>query len=583
MQTTSFRITEVLRRVHEKSFTIPQFQRGFTWNEGQVKLLLDSIARNYPIGSVLLLTKSKDLTLSSRDIEAVIREGYPPDDLLSGAEESHSEVFYVLDGQQRITSVARVLMNAHPEKTYYFDLRKLLDDFPREESSWIVARQRGKNDPDRKDKGRLVRADIALDAQRAEVYVSEFLEDSDEMLEAIGDKTIRRKKAAEIKSVFEAIRNYQMPAVILERDAQVESVCRVFETINSTGTRLTTFDLAVAKYFPSPDLRNKWEMTVDDYKILKEFEVGGERVLQVIALIDGGIALKSIEPSRGALLALNAGYIDRTWDIAARSLAEAYSWARAQGARISTLPNHGVIVALAALWGVLELQDAPAYRVEPDVLRRWYFCKVLQAGGRQAANYRIGRDFSELMNYANRGDIPPFEKVPLSREEIIRLSRSADVRYKALQNLLYSTVQYDLLSGDVIPKDAELEDHHIFPRRLSRSHYLDLKLLDSVANRVPVLRKSNRDSSDQEPLAYIGAQVESAMQAGTSQALQLRYDSCLLPFSVEADSPEAVFERDQFRQFVNSRASLILDRVRGVLGNSLEDQGLSEDERLNDD
>jgi uncharacterized protein with ParB-like and HNH nuclease domain len=86
MQTTTFRIAEALRRVNERSISIPQFQRPFTWRESQVKLLADSLARNYPIGSILLLAKSQQLALRSRSIEAVVRDGYPPDGVLMEAE-----------------------------------------------------------------------------------------------------------------------------------------------------------------------------------------------------------------------------------------------------------------------------------------------------------------------------------------------------------------------------------------------------------------------------------------------------------------------------------------------------------------
>lgn len=83
MQTTNLSIPEILRRAKEKSLTIPQFQRPFVWSESQVKLLIDSVSRAYPIGSLLLLTRSQKIELHARSIEAVIREGYPPEDLLS--------------------------------------------------------------------------------------------------------------------------------------------------------------------------------------------------------------------------------------------------------------------------------------------------------------------------------------------------------------------------------------------------------------------------------------------------------------------------------------------------------------------
>ena len=81
------------------------------------------------------------------------------------------------------------------------------------------------------------------------------------------------------------MRNYKVPVVMLERDSGVESVCRVFETINSTGTRLTTFDLAVARFYPQPDLRGLWADAQEEHPILKNFGVEC-RLLETIPGID---------------------------------------------------------------------------------------------------------------------------------------------------------------------------------------------------------------------------------------------------------------------------------------------------------
>lgn len=168
MQTTSFSLGELLRRAKDGSLTIPQFQRQFIWREAQVKLLIDSMSRSYPIGSLLLLDRTPDLPLASRKIEAEIRKGYSPDDNLlenpsdvqSHNREAHS---YILDGQQRTTSVARVFLNSHPEKLYYFDLRDLYERHRDGEIFWIKIRRRGKTEPDRKERNKLLRADIILD------------------------------------------------------------------------------------------------------------------------------------------------------------------------------------------------------------------------------------------------------------------------------------------------------------------------------------------------------------------------------------------------------------------------------------
>lgn len=134
-------------------------------------------------------------------------------------------------------------MNAHPKKTYYFDIKALIEDYANESSSWIVARSRGKQDPDRKEKNRLIRSDITLDQARADIYIAEYIEDSGDFAQHGKDEM--RSLAARVKGVFERLRNYQVPIVTIERDAEIESVCRIFETINSTGTRqqLSTWQL----------------------------------------------------------------------------------------------------------------------------------------------------------------------------------------------------------------------------------------------------------------------------------------------------------------------------------------------------
>ena len=346
MQTTSYSLGKLLRRAKEGSLTIPQFQRQFVWRLSQVKLLIDSISRSYPIGSLLLLDEKPDLILASRNIEAEIRDGYPPADIINNEPRTRTDVkSYILDGQQRTTSIARVFLNADPKKCYYFDLKRMFESHHEEETSWIRERRRGKTQPpDRKENNRLLRADIILDQAKADIYVSEYIEDSGDFPNFADNRTEARKAAARIKGVFETMRNYEVPVVTLERDSGIESVCRIFETINSTGTRLTTFDLAVARFYPEPDLRKLWEDTLEQHSILKDFAVDGERVLQVLYLVTSARHGRYPDPTRSHLLGLtDGGELRDEWDKSSMALAETYKWARGYGARPETLPSENVL------------------------------------------------------------------------------------------------------------------------------------------------------------------------------------------------------------------------------------------------
>ena len=578
MQTTSYSLGELLRRVKDQDLTIPQFQRKFIWYESQVKLLIDSISRSYPIGSLLILDRKPDLPLASRSIEAEIRDGYPPGDLVDNAERRTETESYILDGQQRTTSIARVFLNAHPRKLYYFDLKLMLELHDREETSWIRVRTRGKTEPDRKDKNRLLRADLILEQKKTNIYVSEYLEDSGDFPEF--NRQATREAAAIIQGIFETIRNYKVPVVTLDRERGVESICRVFETINSTGTRLRTFDLAVARFFPEPDLRKLWEDDLERHSILKDFEVDGERVLQVLSLVEAGRAGGYADPSRSKQLDLPHDAIEGEWSRSVEALAITYRWARAQGARAEsrTLPNHNVLVALAAIRSLFSSEDLnQEIWPDNDFIRRWYFSKVIQAGASQASNYRIGQDFSALRRYLKEGIQPRPEEVILN-PDIIQKIKPSDVRYRSLLNVFATTIRHDLVSGGNIDSESKLHDHHIYPSNAGKKHGLATAMLDSICNRIPILAGTNQSLNEAYPQEYFGKLAEQARAQGTLDGLRRRLHDCMIPGDPgEATWPDS-FALENFEEFCRHRAGLIISRVREVIGASLKVGSLSEDE-----
>ncbi len=572
MQTTSYGLDELLRRAKNHSLTIPQFQRNFVWKQTQTRLLVDSMSRSFPIGSLLLLASNPELPLSARPIMAAIRDEDSTGDNVSDSAAKDDE-YHILDGQQRITSIAHVFLDAHPTQRYYVDLRKILEKHhDRVESSWIIARQRGVINPARKDRDRLLRADIILNQFEAHSAVTEYIEDSKDFCDH--DKQWRREAAARINGVFETIRNYKVPVVVLERDSGVESICRVFETINSTGTRLTTFDLAVARFYhPGLDLRKLWDVAKEAHPILKDYKVDGERVLQVLSLMTAfKRGVDRPEPTRTYQLNLKSDEIKEGWQGAAQSLAEAYGWAQAQGARapLKTLPSQNLLVVLAAVRQLRRVETGKDSWDNHDSIRRWYFSKVMQAGASQASNYRIGQDFRALRRHALEGKpLEPVE-VTLNAESILELKPS-DVRYKSLQNVFAMTIRQDLVTGNIIDSESVLHDHHIFPSSASRKRDLPKNMVDGICNRIPVLGESNQSLGEGYPQEYFRKMAERARQAGTLDQLKTRMADCLIPGDPCDPAWADIFAIDRFEEFCRKRADLILGRVREIVGDSLRD------------
>lgn len=92
---------ELMSNIRSGLIKIPDFQREFVWTRQQIVELLDSIYHHYPIGSFLFWITKEKLN-AQRNIGNIT---------LPEADEN-SSVNYVLDGQQRITSLFASLENA---------------------------------------------------------------------------------------------------------------------------------------------------------------------------------------------------------------------------------------------------------------------------------------------------------------------------------------------------------------------------------------------------------------------------------------------------------------------------------------
>lgn len=567
MRTVTYNLLQFLTEAKRGAFVIPRFQRPFVWNQSQVKLLIDSIARNYPIGSLLLLQETipSDPFLSSRQIDAVICESECED--VNGEDLSQPAfppaVYYVLDGQQRLTSLVRVFLQASHESVYYFDLDKLLEteSSDRNASNWVVRRNWGRKLPTR-----YIRSDAIADDERCSILAQEYFESSYEPLK--GNRPAQRKAVAKVNRVFETMRNYQIPLVIVDRGDSTEAICRIFETINSTGTRLTTFDLAVARFFPKPDLHNLWQQSKVKHPVLERFVAEGERVLQIVAITSGYEQRSYIEPTRGTLLNLTGKDILDRWDNCAESLAQALEWVEAHGAVPGIQSNDALLVPLAYFLGNVTAQWKTQNPSFNTILERWYFSHALQQGARQASNYKIGQTVSSLHRWLVDAQLPENPRVRLDQAEVLKLAKT-DARYQAILALLRWKGGNDLWTEEPLKPD-DVEDHHIFPAALSKRYAIPRRLLDSVANRLLVSRATNRNLSDRLPSDYIGRLLREAERSGTLSAKVDQLQGACLPLDLDIETSLNKLDPTTIASFLEQRASLILKRVSMVLGDSFE-------------
>jgi len=568
MRTSSTKLLDLVKKIRARTFVIPQFQRDFVWSESQIKLLIDSIARNYPIGS-LLLSEELSFPLAFRSIEAEIKdEGIS----FEGEREKLPNTSMVLDGQQRLTSIARFFLNSDPKKNYYFDLEEMYENFSEVDAdssiNWIKTNPRNKkSDPTVKKEGRYLRSDVVIEGSNALIYALQYFRDYFKSKNVENYDEEASKATAKINGIFEFIRNYEVPYILLDGNEGIDSICRVFETINSTGTRLTTFDLAVARYYPEPNIRELYEDGILKYDILGKngFDVDGERILQLLTIIYQKQKGTFVEATRTEILSLDRKFIEDNWMFACLSVSKSFNWiVKHCGTSKSISPGHGLIVALAGLFmvfGYEEVINKPSMNYQ---LRKWMFCNMLQDGIRRTS-YDIGKDFKSLLDLFEKEKYFDMPRVSITIEDIIGLN-SRDNKYKAILAILCLFGKEDIILLSNIQKDVEF--HHIYPRSLAKKYSLDKNLVNSIANIMPISSSTNKDILDRSPSEYFQFIMKNAESKGLIEVYNKILSNHSIPHKMDESITE-YFSIDNFKNFLSARASEILLKIRELVGDSL--------------
>jgi uncharacterized protein with ParB-like and HNH nuclease domain len=68
-------LPQIIREITDGKVQLPDFQRGWVWDDEHVRSLLVSIARSFPVGAVMLLEAGGEARFQVRPIENLIFPG----------------------------------------------------------------------------------------------------------------------------------------------------------------------------------------------------------------------------------------------------------------------------------------------------------------------------------------------------------------------------------------------------------------------------------------------------------------------------------------------------------------------------
>src|SRR5579863_4128600 len=97
--TVSLPLKKLLERMDEGTLILPEIQRDFVWTRKSVMLLFDSLFRGLPIGHMLVWKARRKVQQKHFQRKRQRHNTFDFDNFYG----------YLLDGQQRLTALARVL------------------------------------------------------------------------------------------------------------------------------------------------------------------------------------------------------------------------------------------------------------------------------------------------------------------------------------------------------------------------------------------------------------------------------------------------------------------------------------------
>ncbi|HHX77187.1 MAG TPA: DUF262 domain-containing protein [Firmicutes bacterium] len=315
-------IYSYLEDLLKRNYQIPTFQREVVWEKENVKKLWDSIYKFYPLGSVLIW--KTDLQLQNhREIGGHI---------ISDDDFNRVEYQYILDGQQRTTSLLTSIYGGQIEgkkdfdPTLYIDLT--VEDIDEIDDESYKKRFLFWEEID-DDNGR-----IKANYQHKKRYEQGLILKLKDIKENYGDverKLIQNPEGGykdyndpvwvQLRKIKEVLDNYRISLIEL-KGIQVSEVCQIFERINQAGKPLNIFDIVVAKTFrPSNhDVKGFYlRELINDFRSINQsnyMQIDDLTYLQILAVLINKTIDNSgvLNITDRYLNNVRAEQIERVWD-----------------------------------------------------------------------------------------------------------------------------------------------------------------------------------------------------------------------------------------------------------------------------
>jgi hypothetical protein len=599
----------ILDDVMEGSLQLPEFQRGWVWNEIGIKELIISVLNDFPIGALMTLEVGGDINFKPRLIEGVISPSVKIPTQL------------ILDGQQRTTSLFLSMYNGKMVETtddknktvkrfYYIDIQKAISDDSGIDESVIIV-------PESKNfKGQNGMVDLSTPEKEFEnlyfplnmsfnwsTWNNNFTvhfaqKGNSDLLEKLIIVTTQF-----LKKIIEPLNSYTIPVITLKKHTPKEAVCLVFEKVNTGGKPLDAFELITAVYAADGyNLREDWygDNEKDEDGIEERIHstalfakqtdgvlsgVSSTDFFQVISLLhtedkhntaikEGktGKAIPQISATKKSLLEIPLEAYKKYRNLVENSFITAGDFLTRVGIyRNRDLPYQSQVTALAAI--IAKIGKSYDNTAVFDRLERWFWCGVFGELYGSSIETQIAYDFVQASLWVVYPSSPePFtiRDANFNIERLNTMRSKLSAAYKGLTTLIAKSGAKDYISGKEYDQTIFMKENvdidHIFSKKWCKNQKIKKDNYDSIINKTPISPTTNRGVvSGKAPNEFIRDIENGNTKSGAAPLTSKQIDGNLASHLIDP----AFLRKDDFEGFFKNRRENLAKLIEQKTGKTV--------------
>lgn len=560
------KINAIISACDKAKWVLPKFQRYFDWTKERITGLIESIFKDYYVGSFLLWEKD-EAELGIQPIFWVTKEDI-------------RQTHIILDGQQRMTSLYYVIKAPgvplkRMDKPIYFYIN--FYNFFMNGVERDIVEYHSMKFPLEETYTKLLFPMYELENfDKWLKWLSKFIMeqlswDADGIVKRTEIRDIMNDKLGHIREWFE------IPYITLPESMELYQVSDIFEQINTKGKPLNIFDLLIARLYKYDlELKELWDSVREQYPNINRYYIKWKMdkipiyILQSMALAyDSSNSVKK----QDILDIYKKIYQDSERDFEAdrEEMAEYMEMAIKRLENLKgwywvkdewEIPFEPMIPVLAALLRAVEWRNdkADCYRK----IDTWYWSSVFTNAYSSSTDSQKTLDYKEATKWFDDDTFKPWFVTAIERSidslHLEEVKQTGNAKYRGVLSILALQWCMDFDTGQSLETARNNDKDHIFPVKWKFiiTHWFET-YKNSVLNMTWLSSTTNRSRQHKNPSIYVPNFIKEKYHWDENLFKEL-----LETHLINHKAYNALIH-DDFEKFINIRNENIVNRIRELV------------------